>query len=420
MNNMWRRILLKPAKWVIVFVLIINSTISATTATAVTCDQDFYSGNGVLFYNPCADICSLDSPTSASVGSDSGLPSKTTDYLNGLGVQIKSDVGKDRYLYAESKTGLMWQVLAALHYREAGMDPEKSLFGGEELGSGTNEDGQNIVDDPKEDAVNAGKHFIEMAKGVYGIDPSLSPETLTTEEWGKSFLAYNSGYLYEKSGNTYDQSPYVMNGFDDDHQNMKWLGAPVDPDTSTGAGKRDANKAGTLAILAYLNGMTVESDCSSSGAVPGNIVQTALNYANDTPAENGMTDPGLAKQIYRDAMPQYNGSNAVYPQITDCGRFVSTVLHASGADLDFPPVSVGVMIRYMNESSKYEFLGTPSFSELRAGDIMATPGHIILFTGENNGYMAADASYEERIPSVRTSGSPMWMLGAGSGVWRLK
>lgn len=403
---------------VFMFLFLVSSVIitqpANTYATTSSCDEGFYSDSDILYYSACAEVCS---PGGASVQTGgSSLPDATTKYLDGRGIKALVDQNKARYDKAQSVTGVPWQVTAALHYREAGMNPASSIYNGAPLGSGVNVDGQNVVADPLQDAVLATQHFVNMAKGVYGIDIVKSLSTMTTEQWGNAFLAYNRGYLYKQNGKTYDQSPYVMNGLDDAHMNMSWVGTPADPAVSG----VDGNKAGALAVLQYLGGMTLTSTCSSSGAVAGDIVKTALNYTRDTPADNGMTDPSLAKQAYRDAMPQFNGQNAVYPQVTDCGRFVSTVYHASGADTSFPAVSVTVMVDYMNNSPKYQALGSPPLSELKPGDIMATSGHIIIYTGPNGPYMAADASFTERVPSVRTIGGPMWIESNGGHVWRLK
>jgi len=420
MKNIYKS---KIISFTLAFIMACTSVVyAAPDAKAVVCDQAFFASNDVLFYNPCADICSEGSSTQVSVGSDQGLPSPTIDYLDALGIQAKANLpeNKERYLYAESVTGLKWQVLAALHYRSAIMDPKKGIMDNATFATTTKVEGQAASKEAQDDALAAANELITLAQEVYSINVTASADTLKIEQWGNAFLAFYAGLLYQQAGKTYDQSPFVMNGFDDQHLGMSWLGISAGLDPTHTAGKKDPNRAGALSILAYLDGVKVESECSSSGAVPGGVIETALNYANDAPVDNGTTDPSQAKQAYREAMPQFNGSNAVYPQITDCGRFVSTVLHASGADTDYPDVSVGRMIDYMDGSSKYEALGPVDFGSLRPGDVLATPDHIILFTGDVNGFFAADASFYERIPSVRDKGNPMWMIGEGADVWRLK
>lgn len=400
---------------------IIPSTPANAQALTNKCDTAFYSSNDILFYDPCDTACSPTSTTSVTVGGNTSLPPETVTYLDGRGVKDLATQNKARYEYAQTKTGLPWQAVAALHYREAGMSPTQSIYNGAVLGSGVNVDGQVVVADANEDAANAANHFIKMAKGVYGIDLSAPAEQITTEQWGNAFLAYNRGYLYKQNGKTYDQSPYVMNGLDSSHMNMAWVGKPADPANSTSAGVVDGNKAGALAVLSYLGGAKLASSCSTSGAVSGDIVKTALSYALDTPATDGMTKPEQAKETYRKAILEFNSTQPTYPEITDCGRFISTIMHASKVDENFPIVSVTAMNIYMkNASNKYQAMGAIAMSDMQPGDIISNANHIMMYTGVNGEYVAVDASYQERVPSVRTAASVTWMLNNGSSVWRLK
>ncbi|MDB5163004.1 MAG: peptidoglycan lytic protein [Candidatus Saccharibacteria bacterium] len=171
------------------------------------------------------------------------LPKATTEYLEKRNVKSLAEQNMERYLAAQTAEGVPWQVIAALHYREAGMDPTKSISNGATLGSGVNVDGVNVVEDANQDAINMAKHFKRMAKSVYGID--VEKDAMTAELWGQAFLAYNRGSLYKRQGSTYDQSPYVMNGLDESHMNMRWVAA----DTVNGV---DGNKAGALTVLQYL------------------------------------------------------------------------------------------------------------------------------------------------------------------------
>lgn len=385
----------------------------ASAKVSSNCDTDFYSSNDVLFFNPCENLCSSDS------GSVIALPAETVSYLDGRGIRALLDQNMDRYKAAEAATGVMWPVIAAIHYREAGMDPTKSIFNGAALGSGVNVDGKEVVSDPKQDAINAATTFVELAKSVYEVDVKKGT-SLSTTDWGNAFLAYNRGFLYKQAGNTYDQSPYVINGYDTEHMNMSWVGGNADPAVSG----VDGNKAGALTILAYLSVNTDSVKCSSSeSAVVGDVIRTALAFALDRPVEDGEVDVSLTTEAYANAFPSFNSAAFAYPAITDCGRFVSTVMRASEVDPDFPEVSVLVLSDYMNNSSKYESLGQIGFDQLQPGDILATPGHIILYTGQvtpDSRYYAADASFHDRVPSVRTSGGVTWMIGEGANVWRLK
>lgn len=384
--------------------------LQATAQSSLECDSDFYSSNNVLFFNPC------DVPCGSAGGSAVSLPTATVEYLDGRGVRELAEQNMERYKAAEAATGVIWQAVAAIHYREAGMNPNSSVFNGAALGSGINVDGQNVVSDPNEDAINAMNVFIGLAKSVYEVDVTNS--SISTEEWGNAFLAYNRGFLYKWHSSTYNDSPYVMNGYDSSHMNMSWVGPPSDPAVSG----EDGNKAGALSVLAYLAVNTDSMECAGGGsAVMGDAIKTALAFALDYPLQNGQNDVSLTTEAYRNAFPSFNSAAFEYPWITDCGRFVSTVMRASEVDPDFAEVLVSTnIIPYMEGSGKYEHLGSVGFEQLLPGDIITTPGHILLFTGPNGDYVAVDASFEDRTPSVRTTDGVAWMIGEGARVWRLK
>jgi len=194
---------------------------------------------------------------------NSSLPQATVEYLEGRNVPALAEQNMERYLAAEKAEGVPWEVMAALHYREAGMNPGSSISNGAPLGSGVNVDGVNVVNDANQDAINMAQHFKRMAEYVYDID--VNAASMTQEQWGQAFLAYNRGFLYKNKGRTYDQSPYVMNGIDESHLNMRW----IDADTVSGV---DGNKAGALTVMTYLNGGSFSTvgagvDCSGIGTV---------------------------------------------------------------------------------------------------------------------------------------------------------
>lgn len=73
---------------------------------------DKFAANNIMFYNP--DDCS----TSGRLECTGNLPAETVTALEQAGVKEKAEQNKERYEYAEKETGIPWQVLAALHYRE--------------------------------------------------------------------------------------------------------------------------------------------------------------------------------------------------------------------------------------------------------------------------------------------------------------
>jgi hypothetical protein len=220
--------------------------------------------SAILACGPNAfSVSQVSTATQAPGATPSTLPETTITYLEGRNVKNLFEQNKERYNAAEEAEGVPAAVMAALHYREAGMNPGSSISNGAPLGSGVNIDGINVTNNANQDAINMAGHFKRMAKYVYDID--VTSATMTTEQWGQAFLAYNRGFLYKRADRTYDQSPYVMNGFDADHLNMSW----IDADTVSGV---DGNKAGALAVMSYLGGAaTSASSCSGSTNASGMV-----------------------------------------------------------------------------------------------------------------------------------------------------
>lgn len=232
------------------------------------------AGTGLVVAAVSCEVPLFGTVVSASGGSSgsetgSSLPGETIEYLDKQDIKGLAQTNMARYAAAETAEGVPWYVMAALHYREAKMDPNRSISNGAILGTGVNVDGVNVVTDPVQDAINMAQHFKRMADYVYDID--ITKDQMTTELWGKAFLAYNRGFLYERKGRTYDQSPYVMNGYDASHMNMRW----IDADTVSGF---DGNKAGALALMTYLGGESVSSGagCSSLSTATGSVVPPVL------------------------------------------------------------------------------------------------------------------------------------------------
>lgn len=261
---------------------------------------DFFSRNDILFYTlediACQPVSSVNDTSVVA-----NLPQETIDYLTERNVKQLAEDNMERYAYAEEQTSVPWQAIAALHYREAGMASNRSIFNGALLGSGVNVDGQVVVTDPNDDAQRAANHFIGLAKNVYDID--ITKGSLGIEEWGSAFLAYNRGALYKKSGNTYLDSPYVMNGYDAEHMDMNWVGGAADPGSSTRGGGKDGNKAGALAVMEYLGGVALTSGGSACPTdIGGGLGISAEGFTfplktTQTAIQNGSTN-GQGKAVW--------------------------------------------------------------------------------------------------------------------------
>ena len=227
-----------------------------------------YAQNGITIYQQlCTELGGDVSVCNAN------LPQATIEAMESAGVKERAEQNIERYKYAEEQTGIPWQAVAALHYREAGMASDRSISNGQRLAAtGTcyvNVDKITICSDPNQDAKEAAEHLISMAKWVYDVDLTASS---TVEEWGQAFLAYNRGVIYKRNGVDWKESPYPMNGFDEEH--ALWMQRPWVENTApmylTG---RDLN-VGALAIFAYLCGSGNSSTTVSSSASSGS---TTLN-----------------------------------------------------------------------------------------------------------------------------------------------
>ena len=130
---------------------------------------------------------------------------------------------------------------------------------------------------------------------------------------------------------------------------------------------------------------------TACAAGSGNIAAVAKSLA--WPDGDHSYNKSDATPAYQAALPKYNSENG-YNVWSDCGRFVSTVMHMSGADPDYPEVSTDVQNSYLRNSDKYEVFDTISMNALQPGDIFIGPGHTYLFVGSFGKYNSASGSLE--------------------------
>lgn len=245
----------------VIFCLISSFWLISSSASAIDEDTaNFYAQNNILFYEGCKDGQSLEICSTS-------FPEETLKFLEENNVLAKTEENIERYRYAEEQTGIPWAAIAALHWREANMASDSSISNGEKLTSNgscyTNSDGIKICGDPNEDAVAAAKHLIGNAKETYGIELTASS---SFEDWANAFLAYNRGSMYKVAGATYDQSPYVMNGFDENHMHMQWIHADSwygNKRYNSVEGKADGDLVGAMTVFAYLCGSNTSSSTTS-------------------------------------------------------------------------------------------------------------------------------------------------------------
>lgn len=149
--------------------------------------------------------------------------------------------------------------------------------------------------------------------------------------------------------------------------------------------------------------------CAADGAVAGNIIETAKNLAWDDPSKDSP-----AKDSYLEARRKYNAEAG--SDMTDCGKFVATVMRASGADTEYPSAGTGIQYAYVKGSSKYKIITSPTMNDLQPGDILiydgsGSYGHTLIYAGDlGNGLVGVAASLGDHVPHYVSSGSVQYQL----------
>jgi hypothetical protein len=175
------------------------------------------------------------------------------------------------------------------------------------------------------------------------------------------------------------------------------------------------------------NGKVVDQDTSgnSSAADSSNcqtsqgqaaIVQEALSLAWPEPYDvaNPPRDPMTPTSAYSAAVQKY------YPGApfngADCGTFVGIVMHASGADPNYPSEgTIAQQIYVENHPNLYTIVtGATSTADLQPGDILIVnstltegndgSGHTFIYVGpQAGGWNEAGASMDEYMPQLGTT-----------------
>lgn len=201
-------------------------------------------------------------------------------------------------------------------------------------------------------------------------------------------------------------------------------------DKFNSGGNRRAEEAEKGYELIKSAGLSADgvTKCGSNGAL---LAQTAVNMA--WPNQDGTCMDGSTlvdwnsnkKRCYDDIKPSYReamlsvlgrepGANNTCPEkgslsyYEDCGHFVATAVLYSGVDPDYPKGGTGIILPYMQNSSKWqEIPNLENTSNLEAGDILIirnstnTGGHIMMYTGDYSEYGdLASASLCERTGNM--------------------
>ena len=393
-------------KKIIIFSLVTILLLPQSTLALTEAD---YPAQNIRLYDPKSSACT---EAAGSVSAD-------------LSKNIPSDWGKI-FSAAAEKFDVNPNFLAALYLTEQGntWKPLNSQWASSQVGAsgpmqfmpGTwaghaqdgNGDGKAEVTNPY-DAVFGAAHLIKSM----GTDKK-TPLGDIGSPWKRQpkTILYAAGEYNWGGGNvqshTSDSSPltdaptetqnYLKNIYELFNSDFTKSGHPNyrDP-ASTGEG---SNGSSVVSASSCAN--------NTGGVHAGSIVETAKGLINKD-------NPGTASQAYRDARAKYNPEAG--GDMTDCGKYIATVMRASGADPDYPSAGTSIQRNYVINSPKYTIINTKSPSDLQPGDILVNNGHTMLYIGDQgNGNVAAEASLGDHPPRYANIGRVQTQLGFSDNV----
>ena len=143
-----------------------------------------------------------------------GGGSRRLQYQGLLSAKQLDQVEKNYPVYkaAEDKTGVNWKIIAALHYRESSLGLDPNAKGNEFQFDGAYK--KFATGNFQKDAIRAGKIIQEKVREA-GLE-ALSDSAFAGEKVQEALFRYN-GTLYNQA----EKSPYVMNQFDETHEDMR-------------------------------------------------------------------------------------------------------------------------------------------------------------------------------------------------------
>jgi hypothetical protein len=348
-------------------------------------DQGFFAANDILFYNPDDTGCTTGSST-GSGGSTGSISLSKSAKLQQI-FQLLINGGMNAGQAAAVMGNMFWES----HFNS----------GQQEIGNGI---GYGLAQ--WSFGRRTSLEAFAAQKGVPVSDMAMQIEFLF-HEYNETYKSSLDNTAFKAGTNIADSTKAWMMVYE-----APRMSPPNDPASLNSERIPAAEKIfGFYSNLVPSNPATptTTGGCNNTGngAVAGNIIKTALNFAQPQPVADGTTAESDAVAAYQQAKQTLNPS----AQWTDCGGFVATVMIASGVDPNYPKVGVSNQGPYVkSHPNKYMIINNPSTSNLQPGDILIIPDqHTAIYTG-NTPYPMVDASLGQRIPSVRGSGDIAWVL----------
>ena len=371
---------------------------------------DMYDLNYIYYYDPEGENCT---PSSGAITSGDNKLYNGDQILSQDSLR-KINENKPFYEKSANKYNIPWQIIAVLHFREAGLNRYNPSNGQgayqlySYTGGGTNSNAFLPAGPISDDEFQRQTDIVaKLIRDKYGAGLNLK----TDDDVKLFFFRYNgtaSSYIAqardlgfsEAEARRGEGSPYVMNLADekrDSRKNPNWKQITTDGGGMSSPANR---QPGAFVIYASLGGSSGFSSCSYGGAGNGDLNQTAINLAWP---EHGH---GLnARDTYKTALAEVGLSNYgdYYARIgASCDAFVTTVFRYSGVDPNFACCGVsnhGATWNYVTNSGKFEEVPN-SPASLKPGDIRLSNGHIEMYVEVNGVGKIASASYGGRTGEI--------------------
>ncbi len=379
---MWRKTKLSTRIISLAFVSILVSSFSVQYAQAL--DEEFYSGNDILFYDPDATCVP---GTSGSITPGNGANPDPKDYPKTVWMFL---LGKQ--LTTEQAAGIMGNIQQESTYKGFPFNPEAE----EHPGTGTGGIGIVQWTGPRRKSIEAAaaKQGVPVTSLAFQLEYLFQESNARTakaqygggNEWEglkkQSTVLLATVYWhdnFERSGDTPEAVRRVRGGYA-----QKWydeFNGKVGGGSSAGCGVADTSS----------------------------IVSTVKSYA--WPDYRGLTI--VAKPEYVTALNKAKSEGRYiggirYPGI-DCGGFVTTVMYDSGFDKTYNSNAKGGATPNQKAwvDKNWTSLGNGASinaADLRAGDVAMLPGHTYMYIGDRGkkpeGFdsVIASASLDERAP----------------------
>jgi len=359
-------------------------TVISAPASALSNEDQRALNYNTVFYNESDDalVNNFGACSTGSIPSTTNLDPSLIAAINKL---------KPIYLAAAKQTGVAWQLLAAIHYRENNNNPDGDLQAGNKFGGPYPQSSSDYATygypkNLQESAVIAAKHLIASSSSgvvkkpinIPSPDPNAVKDTLYSYNGrAGAYATQATKYGFSSTTQPYEGSPYVMNKYDAARQAMGII------TRDNGGVDGIDTRFGAFTIYSRLGGAAGGGD-TCTGATGGAVLDIALKE--------------LAAKISETSTPEN------YLKYTDgvaepwCADFMSWVFKQSGKP--FTGGASGGWRIAMASGMRDWFKTNGVWVDATAANIQSNPpkpGDVIYYTSEHLNMVVSVNGTEAKI-----------------------